>query len=81
MFSSLLDNHASVKQTVNIKHTRISNLTSLLTGCYLLTLLRPMLPSVGGFAISSDGYFFFREHLSFCVCASFPFGFEMGYGT
>ena len=25
----------------------------------MLSLLRPMLPSVGDFAISSDGYFFF----------------------
>ena len=29
----------------------------VLRGCYLLSLLRPMLPSDGGFAISLDGYF------------------------
>ena len=38
-------------------HTRMTSLTSFLRGCYLLSLLRPMLPSVGGLAISSDGYF------------------------
>ena len=42
---------------VNIKHTRMTSLTSFSRGCYLPSLLRPMLPSVGGFAISSDGYF------------------------
>ena len=39
-------------------HTRMTSLTSFLWGCYLSSLLRPMLPSVGRFAISSDGYFF-----------------------
>ena len=34
------------------------SLTTFLRGCYLLSLLRPILPSVGEFAISSDGYFF-----------------------
>ena len=52
----MLDNHASMlNRYVNIKHTRMTSLTSFLRGCYLLSLLRPMLPSVGGFAISSDG--------------------------
>ena len=37
-----------------MKHTRMTSLTSFLRRCYLLSLLRPMLPSVGGFAISSD---------------------------
>ena len=46
IFCSILDNHAS--DNVNIKHTRMTSLTSLLSGCYLLSLLRPMLPSVGG---------------------------------
>ena len=41
-----------------MKHTRMTSLASFLRGCYLLSLLRPMLPSVGGFAISSDGFFF-----------------------
>ena len=51
----MLYNHASVTQgNVNIKHTGI---TSFSRGCYLPSLLRLMLPSVGGFAISSDGYF------------------------
>ena len=54
----MLDNHASVKQVMSIKHTRMTGLTSFLRGCYLPSLLRPMLPSVGGFAISSDGYFY-----------------------
>ena len=40
-----------------MKHTRMTSLTSFLRGCYLPSLLRPMLPLVGGFAISSDGYF------------------------
>ena len=50
----MLDNHASVKTgNVNINHTWMTcQLSSL------LSLLRPMLPSVGGFAISSDGYFY-----------------------
>ena len=44
---------------VSIKHTRMTtSLTSFLRGCYLPSLPRPMLPLVGGFAISSDGYFF-----------------------
>ena len=46
-----------------MKHTRMTSLTSFLKGCYLLSLQRPMLPSVGGFAISSDGYFFFRLYI------------------
>ena len=37
-----------------MKHTGMTSLTSFLRRCYLLSLLRPMLPSVGGFAISSD---------------------------
>ena len=45
-----------------MKHTRMYNiqgcLTSFIRGCYLLSLLRPMLPLVGDFAISSDGYFY-----------------------
>ena len=41
-----------------IQHTRMTSLTLLLRGCYLLSFkLRPMLPSVGGFAISSAGFF------------------------
>ena len=38
----------------------MTSLTSFLRGCYryLPSLLRPMLPSVGGFAISSAGYFY-----------------------
>ena len=39
-----------------MKHTRMTRLTSFLRGCFLLILLRPMLPLVGGFAISSDSY-------------------------
>ena len=54
IFCSMLDNHASIK----LKHTRMTSLTSFLRGCYLLSLLRLMPPLVGGFAISSDGYFF-----------------------
>ena len=54
----MLDNRASIKQIMSIyEHTRMTSLTSFLRGCNLLSLLRPMLPSVGGFAISSDGYF------------------------
>ena len=53
-FCSVVDNHAG---NVSINHTRMTSLTLFLRGCYLLSLLRPMLPSVGGFAISSDGYF------------------------
>ena len=57
-FCSMFDNHASVKTgNVNIKHTRMTYLISFLRGCYLLNLLRLMLPLVRGFAISSDGYF------------------------
>ena len=39
-----------------MKHTRMTSLTSFLSGCFLLRLFRPMLPSVGGFTISSDDY-------------------------
>ena len=39
----------------NIKHTRMIVFKSTLFAKFLL---RPMLPSVGGFAISFDGYFF-----------------------
>ena len=46
IFCSMLDNHASFKQFVNIKHTRMTGLTSFLRECYLPSLLRPMLPSV-----------------------------------
>ena len=35
----------------------MTSLTSFLRGCYLLRLLRPMLPLVWGFVISYDGYF------------------------
>ena len=35
----------------------MTSLTLFLRACYLLSLLRPMLPLVGGLAISSDGYF------------------------
>ena len=38
----------------------MTDLTLFLRGCYLLSLLRPMLPSVGGFASSSDGYFLWQ---------------------
>ena len=48
----MLDNH------VNIRHTKMTSLISFLRGCYLPSLLRPMLLSAGGFAISSDGYFY-----------------------
>ena len=41
-----------------MKHTKMTNLTLFLRGCYLLSLLRPILPSVGGFAISCDGCFY-----------------------
>ena len=59
IFCSMLDNHASVTQVnVDIKHARMTSLTSFLRGCYLPSLLRPMLPSVGGFSISSDGYLY-----------------------
>ena len=47
-----------------MKHTRMTSLTSFSRGCYLPSLLRPMLPSVRGFAISSDGYFYLQEHCS-----------------
>ena len=43
---------------VSIKHTRMTSLTSFLRKCYLPSLLRPMLSLVGGFPISSDGYFY-----------------------
>ena len=33
------------------------SLTLFLRGCHLQSLLKPMLPLVGGFAIFSDGYF------------------------
>ena len=36
----------------------MTSLTLVFRACDLLSLLRPMLPSVGGFAILSDGYFF-----------------------
>ena len=36
----------------------MASLISFLRGCYLPSLLRPMLPMVGGFAVFSDGYFF-----------------------
>ena len=39
----------------------MTSLTSFLRGCYLPSLLRPMLHSVEGFAISSDGYFLLFE--------------------
>ena len=42
----------------------MTSLTSFLKGCYLPNFLRPMLPSVGGFAISSDGYFFISTCIS-----------------
>ena len=42
----------------------MTSLTSFLRVCCLLSLLRPMLPSVGGFAISSDGYFCFQKQTS-----------------
>ena len=61
-FCSVLDYHASVKQVMPIYKDDKSNFifkpTSFLRVCYLLSVLRPMLPLVGGFAISSDGYFF-----------------------
>ena len=43
-----------------LKHTRMTSLTSkmLLRACYLFRLHRPMLLSVRGFAITSDGYFY-----------------------
>ena len=41
-------------------------------GCYLLSLLRPMLPSVGGFAISSDGYFYSCEVPALYLVGTFP---------
>ena len=53
IFCSMLDNRASIK----LKYTRLTSLTSFLRGCYLLSLLRPMLPLIGGFAISDDDYF------------------------
>ena len=40
-----------------MKHTRMTSLTSFLRTCYLLSLFRLMLASVGGFAISSDDFF------------------------
>ena len=43
-----------------MKHRRLISLTLFLIGCYLLSLFRPMLPSVGGFVTSSDGYFLSR---------------------
>ena len=57
IFCSMLDNHAYVKLDVNIKYTRMTSLTSFTREWFLPSLLRPMLPSVGGFAISSDVYF------------------------
>ena len=57
---SVLDNYAYVKHViVNIKTTRMISLSLFLRAFYLLSLLRPILTSVGGFAISSDGYFFY----------------------
>ena len=35
----------------------MTSLTLFLNACYLLSLLRPMLPSVGGVAISCEDYF------------------------
>ena len=47
IFCSVLNNHASVKQgNVNIKHMRMTSLTSFLRGYNFLSLLRPMLPLV-----------------------------------
>ena len=54
----------------------MTSLTSILRGCYELSLLRPMLSLVRGFAISSDGYFVCPHHeiaeghieFTFCVC-------------
>ena len=43
-----------LNSNVNIRHTRMTSLTLFLRGCSLPSLLRPMLPSVGGFAIFSD---------------------------
>ena len=54
----------------NIKHTRMTSLTSFLRGRYLPSLLRPMLPSVVGFAISSDGYFLCLHKASRCTKSS-----------
>ena len=62
IFCSMLDNHTSIK----LKHTKMTSLTSFLRGCCLLSLLRPMLPSVRGFAISSDGYFYIENGM-LCV--------------
>ena len=36
-----------------------SNFVFLEDATYLLSILRPMLPSIGGFAVSSDVFFFF----------------------
>ena len=49
----------------------MTRLTSLLRACYLLRLLRPMLPSVGGFAISYN-FYFFRSHLCLFPIQSGP---------
>ena len=44
----------------------MTSLTLSLRGCYLPSLLRPMLSLVRGLAISSDGYFFFPEKVRSC---------------
>ena len=48
---------------MHIKRTKMTSLTSFLKGCFLLSLLRPNLPSVGGSAISSDGFFFLNTDI------------------
>ena len=65
IFCSMLDNHASVKGQCQYKAYKHDKSNFILRGCYLLSLLRPMLSSVGGFAISVFFFFFFFHFFHF----------------
>ena len=58
LFCLVHDNHASVMSVsiMSIKKINKANKDDK-SDFVLLSLFRPMLPSVGGFAVSSDGYF------------------------
>ena len=45
----------------------------------MLSLVRPMLPSVGGFATSSDGFFFFSFGSGDLAMRHDSVTFQMGY--